>query len=172
MYPAGSPFLGLRPEPNVCPALSALVVKYQNIYGISSLVIIHAYKILLQSPVSLSIQAISIDYTEMSGDSVATDSFLVLNVPTRKEQDFKHMKTPGAISWALYMIPSITLWPYTVRWTSLGPQTLTGHRRGHPNRIRCRAQLRTTNAIYDWSHHVCQHVNFLHRVSNQNCSSR
>ena len=73
--------------------------------GITSLVIIPAYmlrlvNIRLQSTVSLSIQARSTDYSRMSRKSaVATNSFLVLNAPTKKVQDYKQMKPNGAVSW-------------------------------------------------------------------------
>ena len=54
----------------------------------------------LQSTVSLSIQARSTDYSKMSSKSaVATNSFLVLNAPTKKVQDYKQMKPTGAVSW-------------------------------------------------------------------------
>ena len=35
----------------------------------------------------------------MSSDSAATNSFLVLNAPSRKVQNNKQMKTTGAVSW-------------------------------------------------------------------------
>ena len=73
--------------------------------GITSLVIIPEIEtsklnIRLQSTVSLSIQARSTDYSKMSSKSaVATNSFLVLNAPTKKVQDYKQMKPTGAVSW-------------------------------------------------------------------------
>ena len=73
--------------------------------GITSLVIIPGIEtsklnIRLQSTVSLSIQARSTDYSKMSSKSaVATNSFLVLNAPTKKVQDYKQMKPNGAVSW-------------------------------------------------------------------------
>ena len=72
--------------------------------GITSLVIIPAYmlrlvNIRLQSTVSLSIQARSTDYSKMSSKSaVATNSFIVLNAPTKKVQDYKQMKPTGTVS--------------------------------------------------------------------------
>ena len=72
---------------------------------ITSLVIIPEIEtsklnIRLQSYVSLSIQARSTDYSKMSSKSaVATNSFLVLNAPTKKVQDYMQMKPTGAVSW-------------------------------------------------------------------------
>ena len=40
------------------------------------------------------------DYSKMSRKSAAaTNSFLVLNAPTKKVQDYKQMKPTGAVSW-------------------------------------------------------------------------
>ena len=57
------------------------------------------YNLRLQSSISLSIQAIPTDYSKMSSDSAATNSFLIINAPTRTVLDNKRMKTTGAVSW-------------------------------------------------------------------------
>ena len=35
----------------------------------------------------------------LSKSAAATNSFLVLNAPTKEVQDYKHMKPTGAVSW-------------------------------------------------------------------------
>ena len=71
-----------------------------KIYGITSLrITCNLWDIRLQSTVSLPIQARSTDYSKMSSKSAAaTNSFLVLNEPTKKVQDYKQMKPNGAVS--------------------------------------------------------------------------
>ena len=81
-------------------SMECTALKARRIYGITSLVIIYAYD--LFNFVSPSIQAIN--YFEISGESVASNSFLVRDAPTRKVQDYKIMEQNGAVSWVSCII--------------------------------------------------------------------